>query len=185
MKTVFIIFIVCFLSLGVKAQDRLVVFAGGDKSTGKGFALPRGISKFGVSYRRPHSQKTHLEFEGEFRVKWTGFGWNWKSWEGNGTDLSGYKNMVFHIALSPVRLTDLNIQLTSKNRDGKQDDMGPKVSILPAILKRGKYVKMVIPLKQLFGGTLDKTAIWGFNIGVYSDNATKCRILLDQVEFTK
>jgi len=96
--------------------------------------------------------------------------------------------MVFQISLAPMSITDLNIQLTSKNRDGAQDDMGPKVSILPAITKRGKYVKVIISLEKLFGGKLDKTAVWGFNIGAYTDRTVKnanCRINIDQIEFTK
>ena len=188
MRVVFIFFVLCVMSLGLKAQDNLIVFDGSAHTKGKGFALPRGISKLEESYKRPHTNEMHLEFEGAFRHGWTGFGWNWKAWKGKGTDLSAYKNMVFHIAVSPFKMSDMNIQLTSKNKDGQQDDMGPKVSILPAIIKRGKYIKIIIPLKKLFGDNLDKTAVWGFNIGAYSHKTSKAsnfRVFIDQIEFTQ
>lgn len=188
MKFALMFIITCFLIFGLKAQENLIVFDGGDVIKGKGFALPRGISKLEVSYKHPHSNKTHLEFNGKFNLGWSGFGWNWQSWEGDGTNLNGYKNMVFHISVSPVKITDINIQLVSKNKNGNQDDMGPKVSILPEINTRGKYVKIIIPLVKLFGDNLDKTAVWGFNIGVYTDKKKKsdnCLIFIDQVEFTQ
>jgi len=176
------------MSLAIQAQDSLVVFDGSGKTEGKGFALPRGLSKLEESYKRPHTNKKHLEFEGVFSRGWAGFGWNWKGWEGKGTNLSAYKNMVFHIAVSPFKISDMNIQLTSKNKNGQQDDMGPKVSILPAITKTGKYIKIIIPLKKLFGDNLDKSAVWGFNVGVYRNKTSKAsdfRVFIDQIEFAQ
>lgn len=183
-----------------QADGTLVVFDGGDNIQGKGFALPRGISKLEVSYERPKTNKTHLSYELKFLRGWTGGGWNWYAWDGEGNDISQFNNLVFDIAVFSGRINDITFQLTSKNKSGTPDGMGPKVSLLPFITKRGKYVRMTIPTKKLIGGNLDPQKVWGFNIGVFSAQPLKsksgksvkaaksskpCRIYLDQIEFTQ
>lgn len=181
--------LISILSVDVAAADNtFVIFDGGDVQSGRGFALPRGISMVEISHQRPHTNKTHLDYKLKFESGWSGCGWNWHSWEGEGTDIKEYKNFVFYISLSLCNVSDITMQLTSRNKNGGEDGMGPKVSILPAITKRGEYIMISIPLERLCGGTLDETAVWGFNLGVFSGKASDvgdCRIYIDQIELTR
>lgn len=173
--------------VSMRGED-LVLFDGGDVDKGEGFALPRGISKLEVTYKNAHTKKRHISYELKFYNGWTGCGWNWRSWKGQGDNIKEYKNIVFYINLSPCSLDNLTFQLTSKDKNGGPDGMGKKVAILPAILKRGKYTKITLPLSKLMGGNLNPTSVWGFNIGAFPAKPSKngrCIILIDQIELTQ
>lgn len=175
-------------SFSTFADSSLVVFDGTTEGQGEGFALPRGISKLTISYQNPYKNKMHLDFDAKLKGGWAGCGWNWKSWQGRGTDISKYKSIAFYINLRPSKISDITFQLTSRNTPGEPDGMGKKVSILPAISKYGKYLKITIPLKKLFGGDLDEKEVWGFNLGVLAGKSSgkgSCRIFIDQIEFIK
>ena len=167
------------------ADNALVVFDGGAKNEGKSWAHPRGISSMKISWQKPFSNSTHLDFICKFRRGWAGAGWNWASWKGTGVDVSKYKELVFRIGVSDARLKDIFIQLTSNDGSGA-DVKGPVVEILPLIEKRKKYVKVSVPLKDLFGDKLDPKNVWGLNFSVFGKGASgECRIYIDQIEFTK
>ena len=169
----------------LSAGNSLVVFDGGEKSAGKAWAHPRGISSLKISWQHPFSNKTHLDFVVKCRRGWAGAGWNWASWRGEGLDLTGYKNLVFRIGVSEAPIRDIFVQLTSKDGSGV-DANGPEVEILPLIEKRKKYVRVSISLKKLFGDKLNKKSVWGINFNVFGvDSDSECRIYIDQVEFTK
>lgn len=180
----------------VPAYGKLVIFDGDKVSQGKGFALPRGLSEYSVSYERPFANKTHLSFDLKFDQGWTGCGWNWNAWNGEGNNIKDFKTLVFYMAVSPCPISDITFQLTSKNKAGGPDGMGPKISLLPGVNKRGKYIKFTIPVEKLIGESLDETSVWGFNIGVFSSKPSKtgtarnnksgsCKIYIDNIEFVK
>ena len=188
-QTRFLIFILSalpvVLSGAFAAGDALVVFDGGAKSDGEAWAHPRGISSLKISWQHPFSNKTHLDFVVKCRRGWAGAGWNWASWKGDGVDLTGYKNLVFRIGVSEDPVRDLFVQLTSNDGSGI-DAKGPEVEVLPLIEKRKKYVRVSIPLKKLFGDKLNPKSVWGINFNVFGEKSnSKCRIYIDQVEFTK
>lgn len=188
MRNILSVIILFLSSFAVLAEEPMVVFDGSVKNQGKGFALPSGVSLLGVSHQNSYKNKMHLDFEAKFASGWAGCGWNWKSWEGHGSDLTEYKSIVFYLALTPSKVSDITFQLTSKNGSGESDGMGRKVSILSAINKRGKYVRITIPLEKLSGGNLDQKEVWGFNLGVFSGKSSgqgDCRIFIDQIEFIK
>ncbi|MBN1864620.1 MAG: hypothetical protein JW808_06930 [Victivallales bacterium] len=167
--------------------DSLVVFDGGSVSGGEGFALPSGISKFEVSRQNPFRNAEHLDYDLKISDGWAGGGWNWRSWEGDGDDISGFSELSFRIRLNTLMLKDLTFQLTSRER-GSHDGMGRKVSVLALIMKRGEYVEVRIPVSSLLGGTLDERAVWGFNVGVFpqaDSRSEDCRIQIDMIEFRR
>jgi hypothetical protein len=138
-----------------------------------------------ISWQKPFSNDTHLDFKVKCARGWAGAGWNWASWSGNGVDVSEYKNLVFRLGVSNAPLKDIFIQLTSNDGSGS-DSNGPVVEILPLIKKRKKYVKISVPLKDLFGKKLDSKNIWGINFSVFGKSASEeCRIYIDQIEFTR
>jgi hypothetical protein len=178
-------FLASSLGSALTASDRIVVFDGGEKNEGKAWAHPRGISKMEISWQHPFSNKTHLDFIAKCQRGWAGAGWNWMSWKGEGLDLTGYKNLVFHIGVSDDPIKDIYVQLTSNDGSGV-DAKGPEVEILPLIEKRKKYIRISIPLKKLFGGKLNPKSVWGINFNVFGVAAgSECRIYIDQIEFTK
>ena len=167
------------------ADDALVVFDGGAKNEGKSWAHPRGVSSMKISWQKPFSNSTHLDFIVKWARGWAGAGWNWASWKGAGVDVSKYENLVFRIGVTEAPLKDIFVQLTSNDGSGA-DVRGPKVEILPLIEKRKKYVRISVPLKELFGGKLDSKNVWGINFSVFGKGASgECRIYIDQIEFTK
>jgi hypothetical protein len=188
MKNVVVILLaMVFLSLSstLFAQETLVVFDGGAKKDGKSWAHPRGISSMKISWQKPFSNDTHLDFKVKFARGWAGAGWNWASWKGAGVNVSEYKNLVFRIGVSDAPLKDIFIQLTSNDGSGA-DSNGPVVEILPLIEKRKKYVRISISLKELFGDKLDSKNVWGINFSVFGKGASgECRIYIDQIEFTR
>ncbi len=181
------LFTAIFLIIGFAnfADDKLVVFDGGEKKEGKSWVHPRGTAEMKIAYQRPHSNKAHLSFKVRLDSAWAGAGWNWCSWKGKGTDISDYKFMVFRIGLSEENIRDLFIQLTSNDGTG-QDIKGPKIMILHDIEARNKYVKIKIPLEKLTGKTLNVKDVWGIDFEVHGNEAEgDCKIFIDQIEFVK
>ena len=175
------------LTLGVAgfAEDKFVVFDGGQHQEGKTWVHPRGLSKMEIGYQTPYSNKAHLRFDVELQGGWAGAGWNWCSWKGQGTDLSQYKYLVFQIGVSKNQIKNLFVRLTSNDGTG-QDAQGSKVMILPMLGARNKYVQIKIPMEKLTGDDLDIKHVWGISFEVYGVKASdKCKIFIDQIEFTK
>jgi len=184
MKTLLTVLLICIGS-AIFAEDKLVVFDGGEKKKGKSWVHPRGKAEMKLSYQKPFSNKAHLSFNVKLDGAWAGSGWNWCSWKGKGTDVSGYEFIVFRIGVSKDKIKDLYVELASNNGKG-MDVKGSKVMILPMIQERNKYVKVKIPLKKLSGKNLNLKEVWGINFEVFG-NKTKgeCKIFIDQIEFTK
>ena len=167
------------------ADDKIVVFDGGDHQAGKSWVHPRGIAKMEIAYQTPFSNKAHLNFDVKLQGGWAGAGWNWCSWKGKGTDLSDYKFLEFRIGVSKDKVKDIFVLLTS-NDGTRTDKKGSKVMILPMIKKRNKYIKITIPLEKLNKGNLNIKDVWGINFEVYGKESTgHCKIFIDQIEFTK
>jgi len=170
-----------------KAFGSYMIFDGMSHKTGKGYALPRGISKFELSTQNSFSGGRHLTFDLQFNSAWTGCGWNWDSWnyDSDKIDVSKYSKIIFYLSLSPCSINDMTFQLTSATQSGKQDGFGKKVSIFPFIKKRDKYTKIEVDIAKLDGLSLDLSKVWGFNIGVFAGkaaNSGKCRIYIDNIE---
>jgi hypothetical protein len=176
----------------IKAEQNVygscVLFDGEQHKEGKGFALPRGISKYEVSGIKPFEGEKHLFFDLRFEQGWTGCGWNWASWDYLSkkiVDIKNFKTLELYISVSPCSINDITFQLTSKNISGEPDFFGRKVSIFPMIKKRDKYTHISIPIDKLEGFSLDSEKVWGFNIGVFagkSSSAGNCRIYIDNIE---
>ena len=192
MRQVFIVFICMMWILCLKADPGAfgsrVLFDGEQHKEGKGFALPRGLSKYEVSTLKPFEGERHLFYDLRFDQGWTGCGWNWASWDYSSNkvvNLKDFEAIVFYISLSPCSVSDITFQLTSENVDGQPDGFGKKVSIFPMIKKRDKYIRIIIPIDQLEGFSLDSSKVWGFNLGVFAgkaSNAGQCRIYIDKLE---
>lgn len=182
-----ILLTILFMTVGIAnyANDTLVVFDGGSKKEGQAWAQPRGIATMELSPQHPYSNDYHLSYNVKLQAGWSGAGWNWCAWKGQGTDVSGYKYVVFRLGLSKAKIKDLYIRLTSYNGKGKVEGMGPKVMILPLLKERNKYIRIQVPLKDLSGDTLDLKHVWGINFEVYGNNPSgSAKIFVDQIEFT-
>jgi hypothetical protein len=170
-----------------KALGSVVLFDGQQHMSGKGFALPRGLSKFELSTINTFSGSRDLFFDLQFDSGWTGCGWNWTSWNYDApkTSIKSYSKIIFYISVSPCSIHDITFQLTSATKPGTQDGFGKKVSIFPFIKKRDTYTKIEIDLSKLEGQTLDPAEVWGFNIGVFAGKASnpgRCKMYIDNIE---
>jgi hypothetical protein len=172
---------------GGDSYGNLVIFDGQEHKSGKGFALPRGLSKYELSTENTFSGSRVLYFDLQFDSGWTGCGWNWASWNYDApkVNINDYSKIVFYISVSPCSIYDITFQLTSAAEPGTQDGYGKKVSVFPFIKKRDTYTRIEIDLSELEGATLDSSGVWGFNIGVFAGKASnpgRCRMYIDNIE---
>jgi len=122
--------------------------------------------------------------------QWLGGGWNWFGWwpETAGTDISGYKTLVFDIkvvAESPNLLPEpgaVNITLGCSN--GKKNSADISVQKYQKDFLDGEWHQVKIPLSELTKGSgreLDLRTAWEFRISTWAANKRTFDIYLDNI----
>ena len=128
--------------------------------------------------------------------QWKGFGLNWFGWypANAGTDLSGYKNLVFWIRLEykdkakAPRLDSFSAGLNSSTKDPKdrENTDGGNLQQFIEDISDQQWHEVVIPLKDLTKGkavNFDLTKVWEFRFGEWNMDGWDYAVYFDNIGF--
>ena len=156
-------------------KDRLIVWDGDDHAGGKGWVGPDAkVDRVEVTDADAHDGKHALRLHGE-GAGWIGGGWNWHGWfpEDAGTDISGYKNLVFWVKATGAAPDSVTVSLDCSSNKKPTGSLGV-TDYAPAALD-GKWHEVVIPLKDLYekrdekaDGSFDPKTAWGLLVNTWS-----------------
>lgn len=176
------------LAAGIQTSlaKKLIVWDGEGIAGGKAWAKPDTVT-FKIQSAEVHEGKNALEFHAEGK-DWVGGGWNWHGWwpADAGTDLTGYKNLVFWVKFGGEKKPEKawpKVHLTSSN-GGKATGDADLLKYCPAFWD-GKWHEVVIPLADLCGEKteFDAKKAWEFDFGVACQEDVKFNVYIDDIAF--
>lgn len=179
--------------------ERLVVWNGEEKATGKGWAScnKKGECQATLEPTPDVGQPgSALKFHAE-GPDWIGMGWNWYGWHPDdaGDDISAYESLVFSIKVeskSPSQAPDpktVEVWLSCSCKANQDDEKGTNHVKLAEYAKDfddGQWHEVVIPLNDLYkdkGAKFDKSLAWEFDLGTWGAEPKHFDIYVDNIGF--
>jgi hypothetical protein len=132
-----------------------------------------------------------LRFHGE-GPGWIGGGWNWQGWwpADAGTDISGYKSLVFWFRIEAANKDEapdpnsINVSLKcSSNKEKGQSKSIPTAKFVDGDVLDGQWHQVTVPIDALMNGAFDPKTAWEFVFGTWSGSPRKFDIIFDDIQF--
>ncbi len=196
--SIFCLSILIFSSLLMAENSKvLVVWDGEQESKASGRTLtepekdkdkPENIATIEVKPNVGYNKSKGLVFTVNAE-KWAGAGWNWFGFSSpdSGTDISKYKNFVFHIkveAKDKKKIGKLGVRLASPVADGEQLSKTLTIANFNKNVFDGEWNKIVIPIKRIArGSSLDLKKVCEFRIETKSKERKEFIAYIDNISF--
>lgn len=123
---------------------------------------------------------------------WIGLGWNWHGWwpEDAGTDISGYKNLVFWLRIEAASKDEapdpnsLNVSLKcSSNKEKGQSKSIPTAKFVDGDVLDGQWHQVTVPIDAMMNDVFDPKTAWEFVFGSWSGTPRKFDVIIDDIQF--